>query len=323
MKTKSRTRRATAPLPSIAVIGPGNWGTSLVHGLHKAGIPLSEVVASRSRSIREMPPAIPIIMLNRAVLDASVLWLCVPDSAIAEVTRRIVQRLAKRPAQLKGRIVVHSSGALNASVLGAAARAGASIASVHPVMTFPTRVAVQLSEVPFGIEADAFARPKLNAIIRRLGGVPFTLSSSGKALYHAAGMLASPLLVSLMTAAQQMAELAGLSSPQAKRVIEPIARASLANVFSKGKANSFSGPIARGDLASIHLHLEALSQHPILAEVYRSLALYALDALPARNTRAIRRVLKREMPEQKRARGTAKDKIFRDVPAAVFDPVRN
>ncbi|HEY4048764.1 MAG TPA: Rossmann-like and DUF2520 domain-containing protein [Acidobacteriaceae bacterium] len=295
-------------MPSVAVIGAGNWGTSLVHGLHKAGFPLSEIVGSRSRSVLEMPSAIPVIKLNRAVLDASVLWLCVPDSAIEEVTRRIVQRTAKRPAQLKGQIVVHSSGALNASVLDAAARAGASIASVHPVMTFPTRAPVQLSGVPFGIEADASARPKLNAIVRRLGGVPFALSSSGKALYHVVGMLASPFLVSLVMAAQQTAELAGLSSVQAKRVIEPIVRATLANVFSKGKMNSFSGPIARGDLASIQLHLQALLPHPIVAEVYRSLALYALGALPARNSAAIRQVLERDMPEQNRARAAARDK---------------
>jgi predicted short-subunit dehydrogenase-like oxidoreductase (DUF2520 family) len=293
--TKSvRTRSArAAAVPSIAVIGAGNWGTSLVHALHKAGFPLSEVVVPRSRSIPKMPRGFPVTVLNRAALDASILWLCVPDSAIAEVTRRLVQRVAKRPKQLSGQIVVHSSGALNTSVLSPAARAGASVASVHPVMSFPTRTPIELTGVPFGLEADASARHKLNAIVRGIGGVPFALTSSAKALYHAVGMFASPLLVSLMAAAHETAELAGLSSLQAKRVIEPIARASLVNFFSKGKANSFSGPIARGDLETIHLHLQALLPHPILADVYRSLALCALDTLPARKAKEIRRVLQR------------------------------
>jgi predicted short-subunit dehydrogenase-like oxidoreductase (DUF2520 family) len=105
------------------------------------------------------------------------------------------------------------------------------------------------------------------------------------------GMLTSPLLVSLIAAAEQTAHLAGLAPPQARRLIEPIAQATLKNIFSQGLANSFSGPIARGDMAAIHLHLEALLPHPMLTDVYRSLALYALEALPAQHPEELRRIL--------------------------------
>jgi predicted short-subunit dehydrogenase-like oxidoreductase (DUF2520 family) len=327
MRKKARTRRAAGTaLPSVAVIGAGNWGTSLVHALQRAGFPLSEVVVPRSRSSQEIPTEFSVTTLSRAALDASILWLCVPDSAIAEVTRRVVARVAKRPEQLSGQIVVHSSGVLNTSVLSPAARAGASVATVHPVMTFPTRTPVELTGVPFGVEADASVRHRLDAIVHRIGGVPFALDSSAKALYHVVGMFASPLLVSLLAAAHETAELAGLSSLQAKRVIEPIARASLANFFSKGKANSFSGPIARGDLASIHLHLRALSPHPILADLYRSLVVCALETLPARKAKEIRRVLQGYGPGEVRrnaASAAAKVKNVRDAPAVLFGPVRN
>jgi predicted short-subunit dehydrogenase-like oxidoreductase (DUF2520 family) len=292
MTTRAGTRKPTAPsMPSVAVIGPGNWGSSLINALHKARVPVNEIVLPRpsrrpSRGLRFTP-------FNRARLDASILWLCVPDSSIAEVTSRMVHRLAKRPSQMTGQIVVHSSGALNVGVLDAAAGAGASVASVHPVMTFPTRNPVSLTGVPFGIEADASARRTLNRIVRRLGGKPFALSSSSKALYHAVGMFASPLFVSLLAAAEQIAGLAGMSPAQARSVIAPIVRASLENVFRQGAANSFSGPIARGDLVAIQLHLTNLSAHPILADVYRALSLYALEALPSRNAEGIHRLLAR------------------------------
>jgi predicted short-subunit dehydrogenase-like oxidoreductase (DUF2520 family) len=159
-------------------------------------------------------------------------------------------------------------------------------------MSFPTRNQVPLQGVPFGIEADAATRRILNAIVRQIGGRPFAIHGSGKALYHVAGMLSSPLLVSHLVAAQQAAALAGLSPRQARRLIEPIARATLDNVFLRGAGKSFSGPIARADVETIRLHLQALEPHPMLAGVYRSLAHFALDALPSPGKTEVRRLLR-------------------------------
>ena len=261
---------------SVAIIGPGNWGSSLAHALRLAGVPLHEVIVAAT--------------LNRAQLEADVLWLCVPDAAIATVTRRLVQRVGARG--LRGQIVVHSSGALSSGVLKAAAKVGASVASVHPMMSFPTRTPVALQGVPFGVEADAAAGRILRAIVRRIGGHPFAIKADGnKALYHAVGVLSSPLLVSHLVAAQQAAALAGFSPSQARRLIEPIARATLDSVFARGPAKSFSGPIARGDVQTIRLHLQALKAHPMLAGVYRSLALFALESLPGQGKKELRRLL--------------------------------
>ena len=287
---------------SVSIIGPGNWGTSLARAFSAVGVPLDELIvpAGRRPSAVGAPkearnPAF--TTLDRARLEADVLWLCVPDAAIAVVTRRLVRRagaLGSRPpgSPLKGQIVVHSSGALSAQVLQAAARAGASVASVHPVMSFPTRTPVPLQGVSFGIEADAGSHRILNAIVRQIGGRPLSIESGNKALYHAVGMLSSPLLVSHLVAAQQAAVLAGFSRRQAQALIEPIARATLDNVFLRGAEKSFSGPIARGDVETIRLHLRALKPHPMLAGVYRSLALYALEALPSAGRRELRRLLR-------------------------------
>jgi predicted short-subunit dehydrogenase-like oxidoreductase (DUF2520 family) len=230
--------------------------------------------------------------LDRAQLKADVLWLCVPDAAIKRVTGRMVKRVGKRG--FEGQIVVHSSGALSALVLQAAARVGASVASVHPVMSFATRVPVSLQGVPFGVEAEASGRRILNAIVRQAGGRPFAVEAASKALYHAVGVLSSPLLVSHLAAAHEAAALAGFTPQQAKRLIAPIVRATLDNFFLRGPGKSFSGPIARGDVQTIHLHLQALKPHPMLAGVYRSLALYALETLPAAGKKKLRSSLRRK-----------------------------
>jgi predicted short-subunit dehydrogenase-like oxidoreductase (DUF2520 family) len=280
---------------SVCIIGLGNWGCSLAHALSVAGVGLREVIVPSVRSAvgnKKLTRTLPMTTLDRAQLDAGVLWLCVPDAAIARVTGRLVKQVSKRG--LKGQVVVHSSGALTVQVLEAAAHAGASVASVHPMMSFPTRAPVRLQEVPFAIEADTASRRILNAIVRRIGGRPFAIKAASKTLYHAAGMLASPLLVSHFAAAQEAAARAGFSARQAQQLIEPIARATLDNFFLRGAGKSFSGPIARGDAQTIRLHLQALKPHPILAGVYRSLALYALDALPASGREQLRASLRRK-----------------------------
>ena len=278
--------------PSVSIIGLGNWGSSLARALTDSKIPLHEVVVSARPSPRKTVRGLPLTTLDQARLEADVLWLCVPDKAVARVTAQLTKRVAVRG--LEGQIVIHSSGALSADVLQQAAKVGASVGSVHPLMSFPTRTPVTLKGVSFAVEADAASSRVLNRLVRRIGGYPFAIKAASKALYHAVGVLSSPLLVSHLAAVHETAARAGFSPRQARRLIEPIARATLDNFFHNGPAKSFSGPIARGDVETIRLHLQALKPHPMLASVYRSLALYALEALPSPGTRALRASLRRK-----------------------------
>lgn len=271
---------------SVSIIGLGHWGSSLAHALTESGSKLDEVVIRRARPAARLDRTLPVTTFHRARLDADVLWLCVPDHAIPRVAARVVKQVGQRG--LQGQIVVHSSGALSTQVLETASAAGALVAAVHPMMSFPTSTPIRLQGVPFGVEAPAAGRRILNAIIRRMGGRPFAIRASHKTLYHLAGTLSSPLLVSHLAAVQEVAARAGFSARQAQQLIEPIVRATLDNFFLRGAAKSFSGPIARGDVQTIHLHLQALESHPMLTGVYRSLALYALEVLPAGRRKQLR-----------------------------------
>jgi predicted short-subunit dehydrogenase-like oxidoreductase (DUF2520 family) len=231
---------------------------------------------------------------KRARLDARVIWICVPDAAITEVAEQIVTQRG----DLRGQIVAHSSGALPASVLESVKRAGAKIAAVHPAMSFPTRKIVGLDGVRFGVEARVAAvRRELFALVRRMGGDPFAMQAETKALYHAAGIMASPLMVAELTAAMETARLSGLDKKTASKWVRALVEATVANVFARGPERSFSGPFARGDAETIRLHLKALEEHPMLADVYRSLGRYAigarqaLHALPVKNRQELEKAI--------------------------------
>lgn len=270
MTTRTRT--------GVAVVGMGNWGRSLAAQLAATRGVLATRVHARAATRAAVPR-----------LDAHILWLCVPDAAIASTTGWIV---AQR-ADLRGQIVAHSSGALDRTVLQAAEQAGARTASIHPMMSFPTRRPVALRGVRFGVEAgDPATQRQLFRVVRQLGGLPFAVKGEAKALYHAAAMCGSPLLVALLAAGVEAMRAAGISQREALALLTPMATATIANVGRRGLDRSFSGPLARGDAATVKLHREALATHPLLAPVYDSLARLALAHLPSGDAAAIKAVLK-------------------------------
>ena len=322
-KPRKIVRKPDAAAPSLtatargtlAVIGLGNWGTALAHAALRLrpenGLTLREVVVrtrpaaaslrgSQTRS--GLPIRTPTRTWNEAALDAEFLWLCVPDDAIEAACAELVGR----KADLRGQIVLHASGARESALLRPALEAGARIASVHPVMSFPTRAAVPLQGLLYGVEtADATARRRLFAMLRTLGGDPFAIAPGSKHLYHAAGTLASPLLVSAFTAAAETARLAGIAPAAAAKMAAVLAGATLQNIEQRGAAQSFSGPFARGDAGTIKLHLQALAAHPVLAGVYRALALQALEALPVRERESIAALLRAPQKKSQRRRVNA------------------
>ena len=265
------------------MIGLGNWGSSLAAALDAAGLLAARVHARRRGS--------------RVGLDARLLWLCVPDAAIASTAAWLV---AER-GDLHDQMVVHSSGALDRSVLAVAERAGARTGSVHPMMSFPTRRVVALEGTRFGVEVgDAATQKGLFVLVRQLGGRPFTVDGKGKAMYHAGAMFGSPLLVATLAAGVRAMHEAGISEKEALALLGPMAAKTVSNVQKRGLARSFSGPLSRGDAATVKLHREALAGHPLVAHVYDSLARLAAEDLPSADRAAIKTALGKDSGENRK-----------------------
>jgi predicted short-subunit dehydrogenase-like oxidoreductase (DUF2520 family) len=292
----ARTLPKSAPRnPSVAILGLGNWGLSLARALTTSGTPPVEIVRrTPGRRPAGISASVPVRSWKRAALEADVLWLCVPDARIAPSAERLARQLAARPHSALP-CVFHSSGALDSSQLESLRALGCAVAAVHPLMTFPPsarrRANVSLAGVPFAVEGDRLAQRVAFRLVRCLGGDPFLLDAPRKALYHAFGALASPMLVSLLHATVQAGAATGASPAEARRRMRPIVERTVSNFFAEGAAASFSGPIARGDHATIHRHLQALGGDPDLLGVYRALALHATRHLPARNRSALTRLL--------------------------------
>ncbi|MGA8215173.1 MAG: DUF2520 domain-containing protein, partial [Candidatus Sulfotelmatobacter sp.] len=220
-------------------------------------------------------------------IRAEVVWFCVPDGAIA----RAAESLAGA-ADWRGKVALHSSGALTSDELAVLRRLGAAVATVHPLMTFVRGSRPSFAGVPFAVEGSLRAARIARAIVLDLRGRAFTIRKSQKEAYHAWGMFASPLLTALLVASERVAVAAGVGRNAASQRMLPILRQTLANYELLGAPGSFSGPIARGDVATVEKHLRVLRGVPGAREIYVALARAALRDLPAKNRAALKKILK-------------------------------
>jgi predicted short-subunit dehydrogenase-like oxidoreductase (DUF2520 family) len=154
-------------------------------------------------------------------------------------------------------------------------------------MTFVKRSVPELTGVPFAIEGDVSAIRVARGIVRNLRGQALAIKKQDKVAYHAFATMICPLLVSLLAASEKAAALAGISAADSRPRMLPIIRQTLRNYEKLGPAAAFSGPIVRGDVATVRAHLKVLSKVPAAKNAYAALARAALDLLPNRNRRQI------------------------------------
>jgi predicted short-subunit dehydrogenase-like oxidoreductase (DUF2520 family) len=182
---------------------------------------------------------------------ADLVLLCVPDAAIGDLARSIAP----------GPWVAHVSGATPLAALAPHDRRF----SVHPLQTFTrARGAEQIDGAWAAVTADSDAGRHAGWQLASLLGLrPFDLADDRRAIYHAGASIASNFLVTIHRAAVRALAAAGVPAD----ALLPLMRRTIDNGFD------LTGPIARGDRATVDAHLAAIRRDlPDLEALYRALA---------------------------------------------------
>jgi len=265
---------------SITLIGAGNLAQALGPALKAAGYRI-EVVAGRNRAESQRRARLLARRLGakwcsveQVKPTSDVVWLLHTDDALATTAQTLA-----RAGGWRGKVALHSSGALSSDVLQPLKKAGAHTASLHPMMTFVAGTSLEMSKVPFAVEGDREAIAAAKQIVRRLHAEIFPIRKSAKVLYHALGSFSSPMIVATLVTAERVGRAAGLSLPQTRKMMAAILQQTLKNYMERGPAAAFSGPIKRGDLETVRRHLRALKRVPEAGEIYRALVRSALRDL--------------------------------------------
>jgi predicted short-subunit dehydrogenase-like oxidoreductase (DUF2520 family) len=205
--------------------------------------------------------------------SAELIFLAVPDASVTEVAASLQLTAAHA--------LVHLSGALSLGALAAAAARGARTGVLHPLQSFPPDASAQrFRGIHAGVDADSPALAHdLDVLARALGAEPFSLAGVDRAAYHAAAVLASNYVVALHAAAARAWALAGLPPDDARTALAPLTAGAASAIAQHPLPVALTGPIARGDSATVARHLAALRRDLPLDALYRLLARELL-ALP-------------------------------------------
>lgn len=235
----------------VGIVGRGRVGGAFARTLANAG---DEIVLQRGRGdAREL------------LAPCDVVILAVPDGALDEVAADVLPQLREDA------LLIHSSAARDLAMLEPH---GDRIGMLHPPIPIasPER---SLTGITFGAIGTPASRGDLEALAARLGGSVLWIEASDRVRYHAALVHASNHLVAL---AADAATLLGADAA----LLLPLLRITLDNLEQHGPEDALTGPVVRGDDATVAAHLAAIPAE--LRSAYRANAFRAL-ALAQRSGR--------------------------------------
>ena len=214
-------------MPAVRVIGPGRAGRSLSTALRDAGWDVREPLGRDAD-------------VHAAAGGVDLLVIATPDAAIAATAAAV----EPHPST----VVAHLSGSLGLDVLAPHDRR----ASIHPLLPLPDADtgAARLRGAPFAVAGDSFA----HTVVAALGGNAFDVADEHRTAYHAAASMAANHLVALLGQVERVAATAGVPLD----AYLPLVRATVEDVATKGPAAALTGPVARGDHATVARHLAAI-----------------------------------------------------------------
>ncbi len=273
--------------PSFGIVGCGKVGTALGIYLSSAGY---SVAGFSSKSLLSAKRAADLIQKSRfsdmpwkITQHADLVFIATPDNAIKDTCDSI----SRNKGFSNKAVVLHCSGALPSTILSTAKECGAFIGSMHPLQSFAS---VDYDYNPFqdiivSIEGEHHAVEAAKKVTADLGGTSITILTEAKTLYHASAVVASNYLVTLLDLAFRLIGAAGITAPDAVKVLRPLIEGTLSNIEKVGIPEALTGPIVRGDVETVEKHVEEIGlKAPELIALYKTLGFHTVDIAAARGT---------------------------------------
>jgi predicted short-subunit dehydrogenase-like oxidoreductase (DUF2520 family) len=259
---------------AIGLIGPGRAGAGLALALTQAGY----AVRLHGRRKKNLPQPLTMTVGDGVTPppwlgDVEILILAVRDDAITP----LAASLAKARAVDERHVVLHLSGVQGQEALGPLVTSRAGLGSIHPLQTIvePELAAARLKGAWAAVEGMPRAVEAGEQLAQGLGMRPFRIATKAKPIYHAGAVFASNYLVVVEAVAQRLLRHAGLSDADAWAALRPLVEGTIENLSRHEPREALTGPVVRGDTATIDRHLQSLAVDD--AKLYRALGRAALE----------------------------------------------
>ncbi|MDR0807116.1 MAG: DUF2520 domain-containing protein [Enterobacteriaceae bacterium] len=193
--------------------------------------------------------------LSDLIAASDTLFLTVPDSVIAQVWNDV------KYYPIENKNICHCSGALSSAIFTDIQRCGAYGYSVHPLYAVHDKYQSfhAFSDVYFTVEGSNAHINQITTLLDFLGNPVRIISAEHKALYHAASVMVSNLVVALAKTGSDLFSQCGFDAPFAEKAWNALFLGNAENICQSGVINALTGPLERGDTATISQHLACLN----------------------------------------------------------------
>lgn len=244
---------------TFGVTGAGRVGASFVKTFCAAGLRCAGIYGGAYADKKAKLLGVPLVTPGEMAQRADVIFICVPDRAIAEAAEALAAEAVRRGIDMRGKFVYHVSGSAQVSVLAPLAALGMEVGSLHPLQSFAAP-RDNLADIGMAVDGTPKAQALANDLARLAGAVPFNVPAEERAAYHAAACFCSNYAVTVVALAQKLLS-RWAQSEEAFKLLLPLFNGTANNLQNADTAvQALTGPIARGDAVTVKAHLAALPQ---------------------------------------------------------------
>ncbi len=262
-------------MQTVTIVGIGRVGGSLALALSDAGYRVERLVFRTPKTAKEIaqkikprPEVIPFVSVSS--ISSDVIFITTQDSELESTAEGLAKKTSGKA------FVFHTSGSLSSSVFAGFRERGCSAGSLHPLVSISSAEfgSERFAGAFFCVEGDNAALKRGKAIVRKLGGKPFSIESKYKTLYHAAAVTASGHLVAVEDTAIEMMTKCGLTESESRKILLPLIKSAVDNLEVQRTEKALTGTFARADLDVFERQLVSIKDNlpDAVLEIYLVLA---------------------------------------------------
>lgn len=260
--------------PRVFVLGAGRAGTGVARAVREAGGELVGIHGRRATTLDAPLGEVTAGALPAAIARATIVLVAVQDRALDAALAEVDERVAAG-ALAPDVAVLQASGSAEPTGFDALRARGTPCGTFHPLV--PLAAASQapalLRGAWIGVDGDPGAEHAGRALATLLGAHTLRIPGGRKGRYHAAAVFASNFPIVLAAIAERLLADAGVAAAEARPAVRHLLSSAAVNLArGDDAALALTGPVVRGDAATVRRHLAALADDPGADAAYRAMA---------------------------------------------------
>ncbi len=261
----------------VSFIGSGRVARSFGKYIAEHGVQLGgfyDVFPQKAQEAAEFCGSRVFRSLRELLAESQIIFISTNDDQIQQAAKELLAE--KNTEEIA---VGHFSGVHNSTVLSGILSDNHYCFSLHPLQSFSGTESdlISMADTFITIEGQPKAIEIIQTITENIDNTVLTIEPEQKVMYHAAGVVASNYVTTVIAESLSYLEIIGIDREQALKMLKPLVMGTVANAFSIGPEQSLTGPVARGDYQTVNTHIRQLHQADEEKEqLYKELGLATL-----------------------------------------------